>query len=109
MEYLLLIYADEKNLPPMEGHLVTDYKAFNQALGDAGVFRGANRLHSVTTATTIAIREGRTVVSDGPFAETKEQLAGYYLLECESLDEAIGWAERMPAARIGRIEVRPVQ
>ena len=106
MHYLLLIYSEEEELPAMEGELVDEYRAFNAGLGEA--FVAAARLHPVTTATTQRVRNGEVLTSDGPFAETKEQLAGFYLLECDDLDAALEHAARLPAARVGSIEVRPV-
>ncbi len=109
MEYLLLIYANEAELPNMNQALRSEYQTLNQEMRAKGVFLGANRLHPPSTATTIAVRDAQTITTDGPFAETKEHLAGYYLLQCKDLDEALAWAERLPIARLGSIEVRPVR
>ncbi len=106
MQYLLLIYAEEEDLPEMGAELVDEYRALNAGLGE--VFISAARLHPVATATTQRVRNGEVLTSDGPFAETKEQLAGFYLLECADLDAALGHAARLPAARVGSVEVRPV-
>ncbi len=108
MEYLLLIYANEAELPKMNQALQAEYRAINEEMQAKGVFVGANRLHSPSTATTISVRQEQTLTTDGPFAETKEHLAGYYLLRCKNLDEALAWAARLPVARFGSIEVRPV-
>ncbi len=74
----------------------------------SGAFLGANQLQPSSTATTVSVRDGETIVSDGPFAETKEVLGGYYLIDVETLDEALEWAAKIPSARLGHIEVRPV-
>jgi hypothetical protein len=84
------------------------YQTFGEEAGAAGVIVGGNALEAVTTATSLQIRNGKTHITDGPFAETKEQLGGYYLLECKDLDEAVKWASKIPSARFGTIEVRPV-
>lgn len=104
MKYMLLIYEDESLEP-------ADYQAWydlTDEMAEAGVLRGGEELRSITTATTVRVRNGETLATDGPFAETREQLGGFYLLECADLDEAIGWAARMPSASRGSIEVRPV-
>ena len=106
MQYLLLIYAEEEDLPAMGGEWVDEYHAFDARLGEA--FVTAARLHPVATATTQRVRDGEVLTSDGPFAETREQLAGFYLLECADLDAALEHAARLPAARVGSIEIRPV-
>ena len=108
MEYLLMIYADEDKLPEMTQAMRAEYQALNAEMQTKGAFLGANRLHPPTTATTIKVRQDQVLTTDGPFAETKEHLAGYYLLECQDLDEALAWAKRLPVARLGTIEVRPV-
>ncbi len=112
MQYMALIYDTEQNRGSMspEDHkqLLADYSAFTAAIKDAGVFVAGDALNPVDTATTIRIREGKTLMTDGPFAETKEQLGGYYLLECKDLDEALKWAAQIPTAKLGSIEVRPL-
>lgn len=116
MEYLLLIYADEKAVPQCEspsyteryGTVLEEYMAFTKEIETAGAMLGANPLQSVDTATTVRVRKGKTETVDGPFAETKEQLAGYYLVDCESKEEALGWAAKIPGAKWGSIEVRPI-
>jgi hypothetical protein len=109
---LLLIYADEATLPAMsqaeQEEFFAGYREFNRATQEAGVFRGANRLERSADAATQRVRNGRAMTTDGPFAETREALAGYYLISCESIDEALEWAARVPGARIGSVEVRPV-
>jgi hypothetical protein len=113
MQYLLLIYTAE--LPPdaqpdpeVIGAELELYNAFTRETRERGQFIAGEALDSTSTATSVRIRDGRTVVTDGPFAETKEALGGFYLLECKDLDEAIEMAAKIPAARRGTIEVRPV-
>lgn len=108
MQYLALIYSDETfDDVPME-QLFGEYRAFTEKAMAAGVMLGGNPLEPTNTATTVRIREGELLLSDGPFAETKEQLGGYYLFECENLEEAVSWAKQIPTARYGSIEVRPI-
>ena len=112
MQYLLLIHDDEQTwatLPEEERRsLVAEYMALTEAMHERGAYVASNRLAPVSTASTVHVREGEEVVTDGPFAETKEQLGGYYLIDVESLDEALDWAARIPTARRGSVEVRPV-
>lgn len=112
MQYMLLIYDDEKlwqDMPETEtARIITEYNAFSADIVASGHFRAGGRLQSVTAATTVRVRDGKTQATDGPFAETKEQLAGYYLVEAKDLDEAMKLAARIPSARLGSIEVRPV-
>ena len=84
------------------------YEAFSRAAADAGVLVGGEGLQPSSTATTVRMRDNETLTTDGPFAETREQLGGYYLLDCSDLDDAIGWAARIPDAAHGSVEVRPV-
>lgn len=112
MKYVLLVYADEKaaaNMPKeaMEAFMA-EYAAYTQAMQEAGVRIDGEALQPTASATSVRVKEGKTVTTHGPFAETKEQLGGYYLVECDNLDEAIEWAARAPDARYGTIEVRPV-
>ena len=110
MQYMLLIYGNEK-ARPSGGELAKvmgEYMAFTQDIVKAGKFKAGDRLEPTATATTVRVRDGKTVTTDGPFAETKEQLGGYYLVEAKDLDEAIAIAARIPGARHGSIEVRPV-
>jgi len=108
MQYLALIYGDESrwaNLSPEEREReMGEYMALSQA----DVTVSGNELDSVATATTVRVRSDETLVTDGPFAETTEVLGGYYIFECSSIDEACTWAAKIPAARHGAIEVRPV-
>ena len=92
----------------VEQDVLRRYGAFTQEVRDRGKLVAADRLQPTSTATTVRIREGETLVTDGPFAETKEQLGGFYLLECENLDEALAYAQKIPAAEFGSIEVRPI-
>jgi hypothetical protein len=112
MEYLLLIYnseADGKKRSAAEhGQIYQEYMAFTQDLTKSGKNKGGNALEQTTTATTVRVRNGKTAVTDGPFAETKEQLGGYYLVEAKDLDEAISIAARIPGSKHGSIEVRPI-
>jgi hypothetical protein len=112
MQYLLLIYSDEKDEPlpgtPEGDAHFNAYMAFSEEVKTKGVMLGSNALREVSTATTVRVRGGKAETTDGPFAETKEQLGGYYLLDCKDLDEAIAYASRIPSAKIGSIEIRPV-
>jgi len=106
MKYLCLVYGEEKNIQTMDDH---ECLAFDQGLRDSGRCVASEALQPVETATTVRVRGGKVAVSDGPFAETKEQLAGFYLLEARDLNEAIQLASKIPPARVGSIEVRPVR
>lgn len=110
MQYLLLIYEDEKRWTTMsettQAAEVGAYEAFGKQYGEQ--IKGGNALQPTGTATTVRVRNGKRLASDGPFAETKEQLGGYYLVEAGNLDEAIAMAEKIPGARSGSIEVRPI-
>jgi hypothetical protein len=112
VRYMLQIYSPEGYWDSLSEEersaLYAEYFALDRALGERGALVGSHELEPVTTATSVRVRNGETLVADGPFAETKEQLGGYYVIEAESLDEAIEWAARIPSARHGTIEVRPV-
>ena len=112
MQYLLLIYGNEKQWETEfsgdREKVLAEYNAFTKSIADSGHLRGGNELNLTTTATTVRVRDGKQTVTDGPFAETKEQLGGYYLVEASNLDEAIALAARIPTARWGSIEVRPI-
>ncbi|MDQ3898432.1 MAG: YciI family protein [Actinomycetota bacterium] len=112
MRYALLICTDENAaaaFSPEEAAASTAaYEAFGEEMGRRGVLLGGERLRPITEATSVRVRNGDVVVSDGPFAETKEQLGGFYLVECPNLDEAIEVAAKIPAARLGTVEVRPI-
>ncbi len=110
MKYMLLMYANESDAPKTpEAYQAAGkaWYAFGQELEAAGVLLSNSGLASVSNATTVRVREGKTLLADGPFAETHEQLGGYYLLECQDLDEAVRWAAKIPMAQYGSIEVRP--
>ena len=113
MKYLCLIYDEQKKLQSMTKSemdgLMQEYFAFTKAIEESGNLLGGNDLQPVQNATTVRVRNGRVSTTDGPFAETKEQLGGYYLIEAADLNEAIQIAARIPSARLGSIEVRPVQ
>lgn len=106
MKYLCLVYLDEKRLPEVPD---AECVAFDAGLQADGRCLASEALHSVNTATTVRVRDGRVTVTDGPFAETKEQLAGFYMVEARDLNEAIQIAAKIPPARIGSIEVRPIR
>jgi len=112
MQYILLIYGDEarfQSLTPQRiGEVVSAYGAYTEALRQAGVLLASDRLRPTTTATTVRVDGGKTQVLNGPYAETKEQLGGFYLLDVPDLDAALSWAARCPGASHGSIEVRPV-
>ena len=112
MQYLLLIYLKEDAWPKMtqaeQERGMAAYQAFGEAMTDAGVLKGSNRLRPTSTATTVRVAEGKPQVMDGPYIESKEHLAGYYLIKAQDLDAAISWAARCPGASHGVIEVRPV-
>ena len=112
MQYLLLIYEREADWNAMseqeKGAIFQEYMAFTQGIMNSGHHRAGDALQPVATATTVRVRNGKTVTTDGPFAETREQLGGYYLVEAKDLDEALALAARIPAARYGSVEVRPI-
>jgi hypothetical protein len=112
MRYALLICDEEKRQTEMSedeaGAQMAAYMAFGEEMGARGVLQGGERLQPVTTATTVRVRDDEVLTSDGPFAETKEQLGGFYLVDCKDLDEAIEVASRIPSAKHGSIEVRPI-
>ena len=111
MQYMLLIHGNEVAMnaaTPPGASMSPDYAAFNEAMAKAGVIVGGERLRPTTEAVSIRVSGDKTEVLDGPYAETKDQLGGYYLIEVPDMDQAIAWAARCPAARNGTIEVRPV-
>jgi hypothetical protein len=112
MQYMLLIYDDEQLWADMgeaeRGQIFQAYGAYTEDMRQKGVFVAGDALQPTSTATTVRDRNGDRLVTDGPFAETKEQLGGYYLIEVDSLDDALDWAARIPSAKVGSIEVRPV-
>jgi hypothetical protein len=112
MRYALLIYGNEAmdaTMTPAQGEAqMAAYNTYTEALGKAGLMRGGDALQPTATATTVRVRGGKTLTTDGPFAETKEQLGGFYLIECDNLDLAIEWAAKIPHAASASIEVRPI-
>jgi len=108
MQYLLLIYGDETQKAEETGPVLQRYFELTREMREADVVRAGEGLEPTTAATTVRVREGKALLTDGPFAETKEQLGGFYLIEVENLDEAIAWAARIPRAETGCVEVRPV-
>jgi hypothetical protein len=112
MQYALLIYSSEANdakMTPAEGHAVFQgYMEFTQWLEKSGKSKGGQPLEKTANATTVRVRNGKTATTDGPFAETKEQLGGFYLVDAKDLDDAISIAARIPGASHGCVEVRPI-
>jgi hypothetical protein len=112
MQYLLLLHASENGwesmTPEQQQQGYAAYMAYTEALKKAGAYVGSNRLRPVSTATTVKVTNGKQEVLDGPYADSKEQLGGYYLIDAPDLDAAIAWAARCPGASHGTIEVRPV-
>jgi hypothetical protein len=111
MQYLLLIYENESGKTIKESGraaMMQEYREFTDGIVKSGHMRGGNALQPTSTATTVRVRDGKTMTTDGPFAETREQLGGYYLVEAKDLDDAIKIAGRIPSARWGCVEVRPV-
>ena len=111
MQYLLLIYQNEKEWPTgaERDKMHADYGTFTQSIIQGGQFKGGDALQGTATATTVRVRDGKMSVTDGPFAETKEQLAGFYLIDARDLNEAIQLASKIPPARVGSVEVRPTR
>lgn len=112
MQYLLLIYTPENRPETQDPQAaqaeMAEYNAFGAQAGASGALKGGEALQPTTTATTVRVRDGQTITTDGPYAETKEALGGYYVFEANDLDEAIDWAAKIPGARYGAIEVRPI-
>ena len=112
MKYMLLMYADESKVPQtpeeQQAHAPETWFALMDEMKIAGVLVSNNGLSPVANATTVRVREGKALVTDGPFAETHEQLGGFFLLDCKDLDEALRWAAKIPSAQLGSIEVRPL-
>ena len=113
MQYMLLIYQNEAEMSGRSKEdtqrVFAEYGEFTKSIIGSGHFKAGDALEPTSTATTVRVRTGKQLVTDGPFAETREQLAGYYLVEAKDLDEARGIAARIPSARFGSIEVRPVR
>ncbi len=112
MQYMLLIYDREADWEAMteneRGRVFAEYRGFTDSIVKSGHYRAGDALQPTATATTVRVRNGKALTTDGPFAETREQLGGYYLVDAEDLDAAIAIAARIPSARAGSIEVRPV-
>ncbi|MBP7147321.1 MAG: YciI family protein [Acidobacteria bacterium] len=112
MRYMLLIYDRESEWPKMkeadQQAMMAEYFAFTDSIQKSGNYIAGDALQPVATATTLRVREGKALTTDGPFAETREQLGGYYLVKAENLDQALAIAARIPSARSGSIEIRPV-
>ena len=112
MRYLMMICADEKKVQALNetdgGAILAEYGAFMEEMGKRGVLQGGERLQPTATAATVQVRNGSVLTSDGPFAETKEQLGGFFLVDCKDRDEALEIAAKIPGARLGTIEVRPI-
>ena len=112
MQYLLMIYQNEAEYAKIDAatgqKMLGEYQTFTQSIIQSGNFKAGDRLQPTTTATTVRVRDGKTLTTDGPFAETREQLAGYYMVDAKDLDGAIAIAARIPGAKIGSIEVRPI-
>jgi hypothetical protein len=112
MKYLCLIYDEEKKLESMpkteSDAFMGEYFAFTEGIRKSGHYLGGNALQPVQAATTVRVRNGNVSATDGPFAETKEQLGGYYLIEARDLNDAIQVASKIPSARVGSVEVRPI-
>jgi hypothetical protein len=112
MQYLLMVYLNEAEFGKMDAaarkNLTAEYGAFTQSIVQSGHFKAGDGLQPTSTATTVRVRDGKTLTTDGPFAETREQLAGYYLVEAKDLDTALAIAARIPGAKTGSVEVRPV-
>ena len=112
MQYMLLIYGDESSWEGIgdeeRGQILQAYGSFTEELRQSGSMVAGDALQPTQTATTVRVQNDETLTTDGPFAETKEQLGGYYLVEADSLDDAIEWAAKIPGARHGSVEVRPV-
>ncbi len=112
MQYLLMIYSNEAEYakidPATSKKIMGEYEAFTKEIIQNGNFKAGDRLQPTTTATTVRVKDGKVMTTDGPFAETREQLGGYYLVEARDLDTALGIAAKIPGARYGSIEVRPI-
>ena len=113
MQYLLMIYQSEAEYGKIDAatgkKMMEEYGAFTQSIIQSGNFKAGDALQPTTTATTVRVRDGKTLTTDGPFAETREQLGGYYLVEAKDLNAAVAIAARIPGAKTGSIEVRPIR
>lgn len=111
VQYMLILAADPEawaDNEPLDDGVIDDWDLYTRALADAGILVAGNGLHGTDTATTLRIRVGERVLTDGPYIESKEHLIGYYVIEADNLDVALDWAAKVPNARIGSVEVRPI-
>jgi hypothetical protein len=112
MRYVFLIYSQESEWDSSseveQAAVINSYSEIAREARAKGILEAGDELQPVSTATSVRVRDGKTMITDGPFAETKEQLGGYFILNCENLDEAIEWAQRFPTAKTGSIEIRPI-
>jgi hypothetical protein len=112
VQYLLLIYSNERDEAALDpaalAAIMQEYQEFTKSIVQAGQMKAADRLKPTSSASTVRVRNGKVVTTDGPFAETREQLGGYYLVEAKHLDEALAIAARVPSAKYGSVEVRPI-
>lgn len=112
MQYLLMIYSNEVEYAKLDAatsqKVMAEYETFTKGIIQSGNFKAGDRLRPTSTATTVRVKDGKVMTTDGPFAETREQLGGYYLIEANNLDAALGIAAKIPGARYGSIEVRPI-
>ena len=112
MQYLLMIYGNEAGMQAASKDQVTQmsaaYMAYTEAMKQAGVIRGGERLRPTSEATTVRVKNGKTEVLDGPYADTKEQLGGFFMIDVPDLDAALSWAAKCPGASMGTMEVRPI-
>lgn len=112
MKYMLLIHDSEKVWGTLsqdeQKQIMADYRRFTEEIRASGHYVSGSQLQPISTATSVRVRNGKRLVTDGPFAETREQLGGFYLVDAKDLDEAIGLAERLPSAKLGTIEIRPL-
>lgn len=112
MRYMMLIYSDETGFDQVTeaewAETMAAYNAFGAEVSEKGLLRSGEALQPTPTATTVRVRDGKILTTDGPFAETKEALGGFYILDCKDLDEAIEYAAKIPGAKVGSIEVRPI-
>ena len=107
MKYMCLVYANREE--DLSTEVLSDFPAVLREMREAGVYLGSGRLQAAGSATTVRVRDGETLLTDGPFAEIKEHLGGYFLLECADLDEAVRWVATIPGSSIGAVEVRPLE
>jgi len=112
MQYLLLIHGDEAGpnaaTPANSNGMSPEFAAYNEAMTKAGIMLGGNRLRPTSAARSVRVKDGKTEIIDGPYSDTKEQLGGYYMIDVPDLDQAVAWAARCPAAKVGTVEVRPI-